>query len=346
MKLAIRKLLIQILQPLGFYITYYASAQKVYESLKKQPTLIQAFELKRIFDSVRIAKNHSYYNQLLASFIPNWNLEIKEPKFIGFGAGESSLSTFRKVKVNAKYLHEKIYFSFHPDSQRISWLYDSLSELINRFDIVTPDLNAVYKGATITAFYTDFLELKPLEVNSKEQKLLQFSKQLYQLSITSEFEKTVEKTPQSFTDFTQHFEYKRNRLQAQQILTIHNIDLSSLEQTIRKSRYILTHGDIQETNAFENKVLIDWDSVGIFPIGLDPAFSLFYLLMNDKNEKFDILKWIEENFKNIVAQEDWENFQKNIVCFLFVFIQDRIKGEKYDRMNNELIDLLNSFDNK
>ena len=105
-------------------------------------------------------------------------------------------------------------------------------------------------------------------------------------------------------------------------------------------RYVLTHGDIQDTNAFENNILIDWDSVGIFPAGLDPAFLLFYLMMNENNEKYDVLNWIDTNYKDIINEKEWDSFQLSVLFFLFVFIQKRIRKEKYEGLKKELIQLL------
>ena len=281
MKLFLRKILIRVLQPFGFYITYYASANRVYDSLCKLPTIIQEFELKQIFDNVGIIKNHKFYNDLLANFTTNWNLEIQQAKFIGFGAGDSSLSTFRKVKVGDKNLHEKIYFSSHQDLKRISWFYQNVTHLVKSSGIVLPNIYEINSGDAITALYSEYVELKKLDNISKEKSLLQFSKQLYQLSLTEEFEIINRKSSNVIKDFKGHFEYKRNRPVAIDVLRDNGISLETIEQNIMQSRYVLTHGDIQDTNAFENNVLIDWDSVGIFPAGLDPAFLLFYLMIKN-----------------------------------------------------------------
>jgi thiamine kinase-like enzyme len=340
MKLFLRKILIRVLQPFGFYITYYASPTRVYESLSKLPVLIREYELKRIFDMVGIAKNHKFHNALLAKFIPTSKLEIKDAKFIGFGAGESSLSTFRKVKIEDKTIHEKIYFSSHQDLKRISWFYQNVSHLVQDSGIALPNIYKIYSGDSITVLYTEYAELKKLDIINKKKSLLQFSKQLYQLSLTEEFEIINGKASNAIKDFKGHFEYKRNRSVAKHVLYEHGFSLEAIEQKIMQSRYVLTHGDIQDTNAFQNNILIDWDSVGIFPVGLDPAFLLFYLMMNDNDEKFDILNWIDTHYKKLIIENEWGSFQLNVLYFLFVFIQKRIKKEKHEVLNKELIRLL------
>src|SRR5690554_5676665 len=254
MKLFLRKILIRTLQPFGFYITYYASADRVYESLRQYPNLIQEYELKRIFDTITIAGNHKFYNELISKFIPSWNLSIQESTFIGFGAGESSLSSFRKVKLSNKNLHEKIYFSSHQDLKRIGWFHKNVSHLVQSYGIALPSVYEIYSGDAITVVYSDYVDLKQLDTISKEENLVRFTLRLYELSLTEEFKSIINNASPSITDFKSHFEYKRNREVAKNLLGEHGISLESLEEQVSKTRYVLTHGDIQETNAFQNHV--------------------------------------------------------------------------------------------
>lgn len=337
LKLFLRKILIKAIQPFGFYITYYASPYRVYSSLTKYPAIIQEYELRRIFDALGVANNHKFYNQLLASFLTDWKLEVKEAKFIGSGAGESSLSTFRKVNVEGKPLHEKIYFSSYQDIKRITWFYQHVSVLVGNAGINLPRVDKVFSGDVITAFYSDYVELIKLDTVKKEACLLTFSHQLYQLSLKEDFRVIAEKSPAYIKDFRSHFEYKQGIMKAKSILEKHAIDIELIEQYITKSRYVLTHGDIQDTNAFDRDTLIDWDSVGIYPAGFDAAFLFFILMLNNEKIKVDnFLEWIDTNFKNIVKEEEWDDFLLSFTFFLFVFIQRRMAGEKYDSLNNEL----------
>jgi hypothetical protein len=343
-KLFLRKILIRVLQPFGLYITYYASAGRIYTSLSKQPVMVQEYELNRIFDTIGIAKNHKFYNDLLANFTSNWKLDIQDAKFIGFGAGASSLSTFRKVKVNKKLLHEKIYFSSHDDVKRISWFYENVFNLVQKSGIALPNVHKIYSGEVLTPIYTEFVELIELDNTKKEDSLFQFSKQLYQLSLTDTFQVISDKAPKHIKDFKNHFEYKKNRSIAKDILNKNGISLEAIELNVIQSRYVLTHGDIQDTNAFQNNLLLDWDSVGVFPAGFDPAFLLFYLILKDeKEEEFNIPNWIDLHYKKSIKENEWKSFQISVLYFLFVFLQTRIRKEKLEFLNRELIQQLKKY---
>lgn len=340
LKLFLRKILIKILQPLGFYLTYYSSAVKIKSSLSKESIAVKEFELKRVFDTIGVANNHKFYNSLLREFTSNWQLKINKASFIGFGAGASSLSTFRKVQISERILHEKIYFTTHKDLKRILWFYKNCSHIVNNAGIALPNVYKVYSGEVITAFYTEFVALKKLNLMSKEKSLVQFSTKLYKLSLTNKFELLLKEISEDVKDFQSHFEYKKNRPKAKKILKEHHINIEFFEAKVNQSRYVLTHGDIQDTNAFENDVLIDWDSVGVYPIGLDAAFLLFYLIMKDEKESTDIFVWLESNYKSEIEEKDWKSFKLNVLFFLFVFIQLRLKESKYNNLNKALIKLL------
>lgn len=338
MKLYLRKLLIKALQPFGFYITFYSSIEKIYNVLEQKSVSVQEFELKRIFDAVAIANNHKYYSNLLKRFINEWNLEILSAEFVGVGAGSCSLSSYRKVKIKQEMLHEKVYFSSHHEMAKIFWFQKNLAELVADSGIVLPPVYKIFNGEILTVVYSEYLNLKKLTFKKKQERLIEFSNQLYQLSSTENYMLICQNAPKSIKDFTQHFEYKRNRLIVKNLLSEHNISLENLELSVGNSRHVLAHGDIQDTNAFQNNILIDWDSVGIFPLGLDPAFILFYLMLNNEWENnSNVLNWIEINYGKIINPKEWRQFQFNITYFLFVFIQGRIPKERREHLENGLI---------
>jgi thiamine kinase-like enzyme len=337
MKRKLKNILIRILQRLGIYVTLYSSAQRVYYSLHLKPFLIQEYELNKVMEAAVIANNHKFFNTILLKFLPNWNLKIINAKFFNSGLGASSLFAFREIKLEEKTLHEKIYFSSHTDIKRILWFYEEANLLLKNAGISLPPIYKIYAGDALTVVYSEFLDLEKIEASQQEQTLILFTQKLYQLSQKEEFQIISENAPKDIKNFKIHFEYERNRSRAEAVLKEQTISLDNIERSISQSSTILAHGDIQETNAFQNNVLIDWDSVGIFPAGFDPAFLLLYIVLRNKEKDFDVFNWITTNYNKTIDPKEWKAFEFNVVFFLFVFNQKWISHAMYADLNNTLI---------
>src|SRR5699024_8774627 len=79
-----------------------------------------------------------------------------------------------------------------------------------------------------------------------------------------------------------------------------------------------THGDLNEGNGFEESVLIDWDSFGIFPLGLEAAY-LYYRIHLRGDKIIDYKQWVKQHYSDIIHAQEWGLFEKNYTYFLFVF---------------------------
>jgi hypothetical protein len=123
------------------------------------------------------------------------------------------------------------------------------------------------------------------------------------------------------------------------MLNNHGIDINMLEKAVAASKRVLTHGDIQETNIYRNSILVDWDSFGIYPMGFEPAFTYFRLLVKNRDRANCIL-WLEKQYKQDILEEDWIIFKCNFIYFLFVFSQKFFLKNELIELKQELVSAL------
>ena len=329
------------MQKIGVYITYYASAMKVREKIDDYSIEIQRFELSRIFSSVGIAGNNRTYNALLNNFLPGWNMKINKVKIFGSGAGRSSINTYRVLTLDNILLHEKIYFSTHKDLHRIHWFYENCIDLVSSTGIIVPRVLYTFKGKVITALYSEYVACSKFPRREKEEGMLGFVLRLYNISFSNSFNDIILKSPDGILDYQEHFFYKKAIDKARKVARAYDVNLLKIEDRLEQGRYVLSHGDIHDGNAFINNVLIDWDSVGICPAGFDAAYLLYQLILTGQPVLHqDIKCWIKMNFVGVVPSNEYATFELSIHYFLFVFIQEKIEKDKYDIFNVSIIDYL------
>src|SRR5699024_8556599 len=133
--------------------------------------------------------------------------------------------------------------------------------------------------------YFEYLEL-PRPADIEERTLVQFSKELYQFSFTKTLEELKPGIPGFIKDFKTHHQYKKFGHSGREALMMHGIKPVVFENRAASSFPVLSHGDLQDTNVFEHSTLVDWDSFGLYPSGMEQAF-LFFRLLFKKNKAED-----------------------------------------------------------
>src|SRR5690554_4963035 len=320
-------ILFKIFNFLGIYVENLHSPNIFLYSLRKMPLNIKQYEIKKKTNYAAIVDNHKYYNDLLKEDIENWNIEVQKPIFIGKGIGASSLDTFRRVSIDGKLYFEKVYFNSFPELENVLWFQENYYEDVVK-SIRTAKIEKVYKGKIMSVIYYEFLELNPLSSESVEDSIIQISKKLYKLS------KNQLSVQNHIIDFKKHFEYKRNIDSLTEDYSKIGIFVKKFEVLAESSSQILTHGDFQKTNIFQDMTLVDWDSVGFYPIGLEQALIYYRFLFEDLACDLP-LNWLLNSFKDVVADEDWLDFERNFVFFLSVFASNLFKENK--KLNVHLI---------
>jgi hypothetical protein len=291
--------------------------------------------LKKITELLRIAENHKYYNSLLKILVPDWNVKIQEAKFIGKGYGSRNLNTYRKVKIGNKNYFEKIHFSRYQNLDTEQWFQENIYQLI-RDKINVPLIHKIYQGPILSIVYYDFWELSVLEKETVENTLIQFSKDLYYISCRSQPMLTTLEIPEAIKDFRLHFRYQQSRVLAEAKLLKHEINMRALEDSIDRSKHILTHGDINPGNGFQNRVLIDWGSFCFFPIGFEAA-HIFYRIQFRYIQLTDVITWLQRHYKSTVLKEDWKSCKRNFIYFLFVFFTKQFERGELKKLEQQLI---------
>lgn len=312
---------------LGFIIERVPDENKLFFELNNTHEAIQKHVLKRLTDNIRIANNHRLYNRLLKRYVPKWDSNPTTARFMGNGVGEYSFNTFRKVYFKDKCYFEKVYFNNTYDLSRIEWFYKHINPLL-KDSINVAKLYRIIKGDLITIVYFEFAELIPLSRATLNSVSFDISKTLIEISGANYVKEIRETAPSYLKDYKLHAYYKGNiTLATKMIKELSNNRLTPrlIEQVINLQPLVLTHGDIQETNLFANNYLIDWDSFGFFPLGLETAYILC------KNEFFshkreesltsqDLQKILVENYKTVINKDQWVSFELSCFYFYFIFI--------------------------
>lgn len=282
-----------------------------------------AVELKKnslntIVNRVRLTKDHRYYNLILKTFISDFENNFKTASFIGYGVGKENLNCYRKVvflESNEEFF-EKVYFTDNDKLKSLLWLEDN-NPLSGSQEIITPRVRKVLQGDFLTAVYFDYINLLPLDIELLETSLNKVAITLYNNSL--EFE-NADEVPVFFKEFQNHNYYKNNINNAIQRFG-KLIDFYKIDKNIENSFSVITHGDLSETNVCQNNVVIDWDSCGYFPLGLDIAKIYFRLIVNGKYDT-NFEGWLINNYQAYIKKEHWLDLHQNFMYFLLIFIQD------------------------
>jgi hypothetical protein len=320
-------------------IQYFTKFKHFHKFLKDLTIRVLEHGLKRITNNLADSGNHKYYEIILKTLIPIWQIDIKEAKFIGVGIGDGSLDTHRKVTIGNKLYFEKVHFNSYQDLQKVQWFQNHIYELI-KDKIKVPRVQKTYRGKLLTIVYYDYFNLTKLGNKSKESSLIQFSKALYQISCMNKSDLDELELPESIKGFKNHFQYQRNITLAGAELAKHGIDLKAIEKLVEHSKCVLTHGDLNEGNGYKKEALIDWDLFGIYPIGFDPAYIYFRLPVKNN---LKVMNWLKQHYSNVVSEKDWSTFERNFIYFLFIFSIYRFDKEPYSYIEQELIENLKYY---
>lgn len=339
LKNIIKFLFFRFLQSKNLFLdfSYYKHPNQIKEFLKNKDEFLQRNELKKITYNLQQAKNHQFYNQLLKIYVPSWSFP-KKAIFRGTGDGAGSLNAFRKVFIEDKYFHEKVYFTKQQSLQRVKYFQDFGLKYIHNQGWKTPAIRKIYTSKDLTITYSDFLFLKPIKKTNLEKKLISFSKTLLDISYQPKFQMEFENIPKKYKNFKTHPTFG-NGQKAIKFIQENNLDIDKIEKKITKSHYvIMVHGDLHKTNIFEKNIIIDWDFFGYLPFGFDPAKIASNKLLAETF--LDPFEWLKENYKNNFNEKEYKKFEINFTYFFFVFSFNIIKQNKYKNLQNDILEKL------
>lgn len=312
---------------LGFIIERVPDENKLFFELNNCHESVQRYVLKRITDNIRIANNHKLYNKVLKRYIPTWDNHLTSAVFIGNGVGEYSFNTFRKVYFENRRYFEKIYFNNTHDLAKIEWFSNYIYPLLKN-SINVARLHRVVKGDVITIVYFEFAELSPLPATRLTPVSFEFSRELIRLSNEDSLKKLAATAPAYFKDYKLHAYYRGNISLATKLmkeLSYNALSPESIENIIKLQPLVVTHGDIQRTNLFSNNYLIDWDSFGFYPLGLEAAYIICKFDVHSSgggvvSTSNDLQTVLLENYSGVICSDQWKCFELCVFYFFFIFI--------------------------
>jgi|GEM_PF-1461394 len=294
--------------------------------LQKENLSEKQKEIKYISHFLRKNNNHQNYDLLLKAFIPKLLLDYDKAEFIGEGQAKSSLDTYRKISIDQNIFFEKVYFNSYQNIEKLTFLSEFIFPLLkNKLQI--PSIKNIYKGNIISSVYWEFLILKEISKHKQEETLKEFSLILYQVSIEKHSFLRGLKELENYRNFNLHYQYVLNLDLSKRYFKSRRISFSHFEKSAGFSKPILTHADLHQDNIFQNRILIDWDHFGYFPIGFEQAFLFFRMLENHSKSGKDFYDWMKD-FTEKINKEDRADFERNFLFFLMVFSIRRIEKNK------------------
>ncbi|MFV0224106.1 hypothetical protein OBJ96_03210 [Empedobacter falsenii] len=312
------------------------SPQKTFYFLDKRPLEVKKQELKHLSYFIAAAENHKYYNELLKLYVPDWNVKITKTQFIGEGQGAGALSAFRKVTFENQDYFEKVFFTQSKDLQTIKWFDEFVREQI-KDKIKTPKIRKIYSGELLTIVYMDFFELKPFKEQKVEKKLIEFTKSLYNTSVESLLN-DKQNIPDHLLDYKTSYQYQSNIGLLKDIFKREGIDFDLLEKSIQSSKKVITQGDIIPRNVAKKNIVIDWDSFGIYPIGMEQAYLYYFTyLEKDKKPFINPKDWLNKHYGDFIEDKDLEQFNLNFTFFVFVYSYRLFIANKYPQIKDILL---------
>lgn len=302
--------------------------------IRHKPKVVQFYELKALANLVGQINEQEYYNKLLKSLVPSYELnDIVFSKFIGEGAGKLIFNSYRFLDLKGVSIFEKVYYSDADKTHAIIWFYENYASKVTQYYKV-PLLQSCFKGDLISIFHYQFLDLKLKKTN--ENCLINVSKNLYTLSAENknlDFSTLVfPKGYRLHNAYIGYIEYVKKKLRE------HGLSITKIEKFIDSTEFVFSHGDLHSDNLFADNVIIDWDFFGFYPIGFEVAQIYSQMLFKgQKEEDQSPLEWFELHYKDFFNSRYQQSYI-NFIYFLYVFSHNLFNQEKNIKLEKALLD--------
>lgn len=278
---------------------------------------VRMYKLKKLANTIREIKDHNLYNSLLKKYIANWDERFVSSEFIGDGSGEYNLGVYRKVRIQNNYYFEKVYFNDSPDLLKVEWFYEHIYP-ISKDLLKTVKLYKIIKGDLISLVYFEYIELAPLSEGAFHPDFLDISKNMIKISTRNV--ELINNAPDFFKQYRLFYHYVNKSIIAEEAikkLSNNRLTMKKIEQFIDLQPLVITHGDIYYTNVLVDNYIIDWDSFGLFPHGLEVAFIFATNIEHLTFKKLQTL--LNEKYKDIISEDQWDGFELSCWYFYLIF---------------------------
>lgn len=297
--------------------------------------------LKHPFLLFRYLHFHHSYDKLILFFVPKWTPVGAKRKFFGQGGGRGNVNTYRKVEMSGQVFIEKIYLDLDSSLKRSSSFYDAIYPIIKK-EITSPILYQKMEGEPITVAYYEFLDLSKKEFSKNCYPFNEVLINLYKVSKKYEDEIKISKLPSFIYDYTIHRCLRPEYFQELNLILNEKSIIDKIRQNIENSPAIISHNDFNYSNVFKDNIIIDWDTFGMYPLGLEMAYNFVYL--NDFIGTHSTLSnYLKDNFSNAFGGIDWKHFELNFYYFFLCFTQKEDLSEKFIHEREEALQYLKSI---
>ena len=259
--------------------------------------------LKYVIKSVASRKNHFLYEFILNIYDRSLKFQqAKVKRFEGNGYGKDSLDTYRVIETSNNKYFEKIYFNDSSDMKKVRVLKNLIFPVLYKEnDLKVPSIKLEYQGKYLTSIYYDYLLLEPLKISRY-------------LEACIEILPKINKEYTLFGDFIKlkQFSYKndyffkrvlcrRNSLEVK-ASNVLDVLLKKFDKYTKNTPLVLSHGDINIRNIFENKTVLDFDNFGFYPVGYDYGMVFYQCRKLKVVSKVDS-KFIRKKLEKIECEE-------------------------------------------
>ncbi|EDZ92887.1 Tetratricopeptide TPR_2 repeat protein [Limnospira maxima CS-328] len=315
------------------------NVQEVLANLEK----VSWKDLRAVSNLFPLLDDHSLYESMLLKCDPNlkttsWLFkdegvslayQTHKPQFsfIGKGKGAQTLNCYRKIDIGDVVLFEKVYLSGSDDVRKIVWFYDFIYPHLSSEFIKVPKLRAAKFSKECTILLTDYIGKVGVSKQEALLRMIELVNYFIELSKSIVFEEL----PPCITDFRREPMY-RDGIKSAIGLGYNPSILKQWEQQVDTLTKVITHGDLQQSHLHEQGYVIDWDRMGMYPIGYDIAcyLSKFHQLDSAR----DLELFLKKNFV-FDTRLEWENFLFSASFFLFVHASR--KGSRKKRANPDAL---------
>lgn len=299
---------------------------------------VRTYELKRLAYNIKELNNQKLYNKLLKKYVDDWKDNLASAEFIGNGSGEHNLGVYRKVGFENSYFFEKVYFNESTDLLKVEWFYEHIYPILKEL-IKTAKLHKIVRGDLLTIVYFEYTDLAPLSEGKFHSEFLTISKNMFRISKGNI--ELIKNSPDFFKQYRLYNHYISNIKFAEEAikkLSNNRLTIKMIEQIIDLQPLIITHGDIYHTNISVDNYIIDWDSFGLFPHGLETAFifatNIEYLTFKRLQEL------LNEEYKEIVSKDQWDGFELSCWYFYLIFTAQDEREVSYMIWQEEAFELV------
>jgi hypothetical protein len=241
-----------------------------------------------------------------------------------YSSGRGSLDIYRVVKKNNSVLFLKYYFKDSMELSRALYFSENLFEKINYF-IPTSKLIQTRNSELISELGFEFINSsEKICANDVKEFIIYIIITLNKNFKLNSINKSVN-IPKYLLNYKSHFEYKRSKTEIIERFSEKDIKnvIGFFESKINPYNYVLSHGDLHTGNII-NKILIDWDNFGYYPLGFDAAFATWKFNIKFESKK-TVMAFKETNFLKNISTNEKDEFNRNFILFLLVFTRNNFE---------------------